>query len=415
MNRFAVFVLGLCVALTAFDALASISTPNVQLELTINDPHPAQFQSFGIALNKFDDNLLVGSYGGSVYKVDPSTGNVLIQLQEPETSPSYGEAVSQFGNLVAVGAHQHLVGPHVSVGSVFLHDGTTGSHIRTLRNPTPATFTYFGSSLASVANKLFVGSEALSSSWPGKVYIYGQSSATPIGALVNPQANVPTTYGFGTRLLEHAGDLFVSAPGARTGAIRSGAVYRYDGVSNLLELTIPDPSPQHDAFFGNAISTRANHILVGAPGRNVAGVTSAGGASLFDATTGTLLQSFVCPLPQEYGLFGASVALIGRYAVIGMPFYSPTLGQYPSFTGAAFMFDVVTGDLVAQIDNPTPGQNEYFPEGSTNMLEIGGKLAIGHGSNQFRVGAVYMYSVPEPSSWLMMTAGLAAAALRRIC
>jgi hypothetical protein len=413
MNCFANLVIGLCLALAALKAHASISPPNVQLELTINDPHPAQLQSFGIAINTFDDKLLVGSYGGSVYKIDPVTGNNLLRLQEPETSPSYGEAVSQFGNLIAVGAPQHFVGPHFSVGSVFLHDGTTGSHIRTLRNPNPGTFTYFGSSLASVANKLFVGSEALSTNLHGLIYIYGPSSTTPIGSLVNPQASITSTYGFGTRLLEHQGDLFVSAPGARSGAIRSGVVYRYDGVSNLLELTIPDPTPQHDAFFGNAISTRANHILVGAPGRNIAGVTSAGGASLFDATTGELLQTFVNPVPQEYGLFGSSVALIGRYAVIGMPYYSPTPGQHPSFTGTAFVFDVGTGDLVAQINNPTPGQNEYFPEGTVNMLEIGGKLAIGHGSNQFRVGAVYLYSVPEPSSWLLMLTAVAALAGKR--
>jgi hypothetical protein len=183
-------------------------------------------------------------------------------------------------------------------------------------------------------------------------------------------------------------------------------VYRYDGDTLALELAIASPVLQSGANFGRSLSANATQLLVGAPGRNIGGTMNAGGAYLFDADTGALQHTFLNPEPHEFASFGESVALVGSYAVIGTPSYSPS-GRPPGFVGAAFVFDVNSGALVAKIVNPSPRPNELFTSGDgTSLTAIGGRLAAGHAFNNGNVGAIYLFSVPEPASLSLLFAAV---------
>jgi hypothetical protein len=385
---------------------ASAAAPSpVELRVTINDPHPAEQRDFGWSLDTFNDDLLVGNYGGSVYVIDPRTGIESLRLQSPESFGSFGRAVTQFGNLIAVGAPELQVGPHVSVGSSYLFDGTTGAHVRTLRNPNPAVFGWFGFSMEQASGRLFVSSESASTNTSGRVYVYGSSSSTPTGSLVNPQASNANAWGFGFALKEHEGDLFVSALGAYSAGQETGAIYRYDGSTLARELTIANPNPQFGSQFGRSLYTNGTVLLTGAPGLNVGGELQAGGAYLFDADTGELLQTFLNPEPQYIASFGESVAIVRNFAIIGAPFYSPVAGRPPGFVGAAYVFDLNTGEFVTRIDNPSPEQNDWFTMGDgTTLTAIRGQLAIGHGLEQ----QIHLFSVPEPSGLGLILVAIAA-------
>src|SRR3954463_9059665 len=110
----------------------------VQLVRTINDPHPEEQRNFGWSVDTFNNNLLVGTYGGSVYVLNPSTGAEILRLRSPESFGSFGRSITQFGSMIAVGAPELDISPNVRVGSAYIFDGTTGAPIRTLRNPNPS-------------------------------------------------------------------------------------------------------------------------------------------------------------------------------------------------------------------------------------------------------------------------------------
>jgi hypothetical protein len=387
-------------------AVASAAVPSrFDLRLTINDPHPEEQRDFGWSLDTFNDDLLVGSYGGSVYVIDPHTGIESLRLQSPEAFGSFGRAVTQFGDMIVVGANEYDLAPHVRVGSAYVFDGATGAHLRTLRNPSPTHFGWFGYSMEEATDKLFISSRTTSGGETGVVYVYGPSSSTPIGSLLNPQAANPNAWGFGFALKEHHGDLFVSALGAQTASQATGAIYRYDGATLARELTIVNPNPQLESQFGSSLYADGSVLLAGAPGLNVAGKSQAGGAFLFDADTGALLQTFLNPEPQNTASFGASVAIVRNFAVIGAPYYSPRPGQHPGFVGAAYVFELSTGAFVMRIDNPSPEQNDWFTSGDgTTLTSIHGQLAIGHGFEQ----QVHLFTVPEPTAFgLVLVAGTA--------
>jgi hypothetical protein len=375
-------------------SVASAASPSpVELRLTINDPHPEENRDFGWSLDTFNDDLLVGSYGGSVYVIDPRTGVESLRLQSPEAFGSFGRSVTQYGDKIVVGANELDLGPHVRVGSAYVFDGATGAHLRTLRNPSPTHFGWFGFSMEAAAGKLFISSRSASSGDIGLVYVYGPNSSTPSGTLVNPQAANPNAYGFGFAMEEHDGDLFVSALGAETAGQDTGAIYRYDGTTLARELTIVGPTPQSELQFGWSLSTNGSVLLAGAPGQKMGGLTQAGAAYLFDADTGELLHTFLNPEPQDNASFGEAVAIVRNFAVIGAPYYSPRPGRPPGSVGAAYVFDLNTGAFVMRLDNPTPEQNDWFTTGDgTTLMAIGGQLAVGHGFEQ----QVHLFTVPEP-------------------
>jgi hypothetical protein len=391
----------LLISMPAVAMLAADPAP-VQLLRTINDPHPEEQRNFGWTLDTFNNNLLVGSYGGSVYVFNPNTGAEILRLQSPEPFGSFGRSVTQFGSMIVVGANELDIAPHVRVGSAYVFDGLTGAHLRTFRNPNPDHFGWFGFSMESTAGKLFVSADSASTGEPGRVYVYGPDSTSPIGSLANPQAASSTAWGFGFNMEDHHGDLFVSALGANFGSQQVGAVYRFDGNSLALELTIPNPQPQSGANFGRSLDSNSTHLLVGAPGHNISGTAGAGAAYLFNAETGSLLRTFLNPEPQQYANFGDSVALLGNYAIFGAPGNSPIPGRIPLSVGAAYVFDIITGSFVAKIASPSPGQNEWFTTGDGNTLTaIGGFLAAGHAFNGENTGTVYLFSVPEPSAFCL--------------
>lgn len=398
MNRPGLKVLCLLLVIH-FEAISDVGAATaaaaIQLQQTIDNPHPQQSRYFGWSLDTFNDDLLVGSYGGSVYVIDPLTGIESLRLESPEGFGSFGRSVTQFGDEIVVGANEFDIAPHVRVGSAYVFDGTTGAHLRTLRNPNPSHFGWFGFSMEEAAGKLFISSESASSGESGNVYVYDASSTTPIGTLVNPQAANSNAWGFGFALKENKGDLFVSAPGAQTAGQATGAIYRYDAATLARELTILNPNPQADATFGRSIFSSGSLLLAGAPGQNVGGVYQAGGAYLFDADTGALLQTFLNPAPNEFASFGESVAIVRNFAVIGAPLYWPNPGHHPGYVGAAFVFELSTGKFVTRIDSPTFGQNDWFGGADgTAITSIRGQLAIGHGYGE----RVYLFSVPEPTS-----------------
>ena len=133
-------------------------------------------------------------------------------------------------------------------------------------------------------------------------------------------------------------------------------------------------------------------MLVGV-GPEDSGVTDSGAAYLFDATTGGLLHTFLNPTPDSGDHFGNSVTISGDKVLIGAP--EDDSGARNS--GAAYLFETATGNLLHTFLNPTPAKNDKFGDSvaiSGDKVLIG---ALGDDAGAKDSGAAYLFS-PVPTS-----------------
>src|SRR5437773_1840797 len=135
-------------------------------------------------------------------------------------------------------------------------------------------------------------------------------------------------------------------------------------------LTLLDPTPADDDFFGSAVTFAGGQLLVGARFDDTAaddagaaylldpvtGALGAGAAYLFDAATGVLAHTLPSPTPQDYDLFGNAVAAAGGIVVVGAPFDDTTKPN----AGSAYVFDAATGALRHTLQAPHPREGDLF-------------------------------------------------------
>jgi photosystem II stability/assembly factor-like uncharacterized protein len=146
-------------------------------------------------------------------------------------------------------------------------------------------------------------------------------------------------------------------------------------VSNWNALTITNPTPAANDYFGNAVAAvGSDRVLIGAQSDDT-GASDAGAAYLFSAT-GTLLTTFTNPTPAVGDNFGSSVAGVGSDRVL---IGAPDDGTGAPDTGAAYLFST-NGTLLTTFTNPTPAVADRF-----------GWSVAGVGSDRVLIGA-YHYS-----------------------
>jgi hypothetical protein len=98
-------------------------------------------------------------------------------------------------------------------------------------------------------------------------------------------------------------------------------------------------------------------VVVGAAQETVSGLADAGNAYTFNATTGALVATLANPGPQSGGQFGASVAISGAIAVVGTEFYTVSGVTY---AGRAYVFNATSGSLLATLDSPKLEKDGHF-------------------------------------------------------
>src|SRR5262249_44921930 len=108
-----------------------------------------------------------------------------------------------------------------------------------------------------------------------------------------------------------------------TGANDSGQVYVFNASSGALLTTLNNPSPGTDDYFGYSVAVSGNTVVVGAY-QDDTGATDSGQAYVFNAVTGALVATLNNPSPATGDFFGYSVAISGNLVVIGA--YSDNTG-----------------------------------------------------------------------------------------
>lgn len=105
-----------------------------------------------------------------------------------------------------------------------------------------------------------------------------------------------------------------------TGISNAGRAYVFNADTGVLVATLNNPTPHISDFFGYSLAIDGNTVVVGAyqdESDGEAGVSAAGRAYVFNATTGALVSTLNNSSPHATDNFGYSVAIDGNVAVVG--------------------------------------------------------------------------------------------------
>ncbi|MCI0694203.1 PKD domain-containing protein [candidate division KSB1 bacterium] len=176
------------------------------------DPFPSNSDQFGSAVAGLGNNVLVGAlFGdtpgtedniGAAYLYDGTAGGLpqifLNPGPPPSASEQFGFSVAAFGSniLIVVGAPFDNQGA-TAAGAAYLFDGSTGSLLQTIFNPTPGIGDQFGFAVAAAGNNLIIGAPAdddAGASDAGSAYLYSPGNQPPVadaGADQNVECTSP--------------------------------------------------------------------------------------------------------------------------------------------------------------------------------------------------------------------------------
>ncbi|WP_197525603.1 hypothetical protein [Pseudobythopirellula maris] len=119
-----------------------------------------------------------------------------------------------------------------------------------------------------------------------------------------------------------------------------------------------------------------------------------GKAYVVDATTGELLRELTSESDPPTSQYAHSVAISEGRVLVGDPTYSGSL----SSAGAAYLFDLDSGEQIVRLDLEDPAVGESLG----GAVDLDGTAAVigasRHGTPHVGSGAVYFYDIESPNS-----------------
>jgi hypothetical protein len=345
--------------------------------------------AFGDAMTLSGDDLVVsasnafarvgfGPGPGEAYRIDIRNGQRLATYHNP--SPVDGEcfgcAVAAAGDFAYISTPRDSLGvPSKQYGVVHQFDRETGALIRAIQNPQPVNGEYFGHKIAAFDDKL-----AVAAPYPGRVYIFDAANGSLLKTLTRPGGDQDQAE-FGDQMLATGDYIAVAAPSDNLSAFGAGAVYLFDSASGDYLRTLQAPTPMLASYFGASLAASDDSLFVG--------MLFGGSIRQYDLKTGDLIRTFVRPPGDQQSEFGTVFAANNGYlASVG-----------GSFTPYAQIFDIETGDLVAQFNDP------FATTGGTGF---GGGTVIAAGDDFLFVSESHRYlsQVEGPNALPRVTLGV---------
>jgi hypothetical protein len=166
-------------------------------------------------------------------------------------------------------------------------------------------------------------------------------------------------------------------------------------VGDLLHTLTP---PGSAGGFGYSFAASSQYLVVGSYSDTVGGVSAAGAVDLYNPTTGAFIRTIPNPTPESNDEFGYSIAVAGDTVLVGAPIDN-TDGTH---TGAAYLFQASTGNLIATLHNPTPDPTTYEWYGCAVGLTSNGVALVGaylEDSVNLYQGAVYTFNASTGATY----------------
>ncbi len=296
---------------------------NGTLLRTIRNPYPLGNDNFGSALALSGNTLFIGAFrddhfasdSGAVFQFDASTEPPIRTRTFPGPTEAAPAAGDLFGHTLALqGDKLAISAPQYNRGIggyVKIYNLASGD-VRTIANPDRNPNDIFGYALAWVGDKL--ARHAANSIGSGKVYLFNPDTGILLATFINPSPNAGDA--FGGRLAAAGNDLVVSAFADDTDGLDNGLVYVFNTSTGEYRVIHNTTAAGVGGYFGVELLTHGSHILAGSL-RDDRGAADSGAAFLFEATTGELLQTYVNPYPAYDDEFGGGLAFVGNRVAIG--------------------------------------------------------------------------------------------------
>jgi Ca2+-binding RTX toxin-like protein len=331
---------------------------NGHLLHTLDNPAPQESAFFGGAVAGTGDvngdgtpDLLVAAPRqtvdgnvdqGQAFVFSGADGRLLHTLDDPtpQSGAEFGYAVAGVGDVngdgladLLVTALSQNVDANAGQGQAFVFSGADGTHLYTLDNPTPQSYSGFGRAAAEAGDVNGDGTPDLliAAFWQtvsgyefqGQAFVFSGKDGSLLLTLDDPTLNAGAQFGSavaGVGDVDGDGkpDLLVGAPGQKVGKLFGlGQAFVFSGADGRLvhTLDLGDPLSQPYTGFGSAVAGAgdvngdgAPDVLVAAPGQDVAGNENQGQAFLF-VSGGTKPECFGVPAtivgtPGKDGLRG---------------------------------------------------------------------------------------------------------------
>jgi hypothetical protein len=300
----------------------------------------------------------------------------------PQVNGTFGFATAVANGYVAVGAIGETDGGYRQAGNVYVYSATTGHEVAQISSPSPKLDGFFGYALAMSGTTLVVGAPNETASGPylnaGNTYLYTVSGGTVSYKCTltdpAPLAGTPSSIGsgFGYSVAISGTDVLVSAPGVTIdGLSQAGTAYIFSATSCDLISTLSTLNPVVYGVFGWSVAIRGTTAYVGAPeegsGGHVYMVLDATSAPA-DRTTYVLASPNAQP---GWGYFGYSVAASGNYLVISAARENVSGVQV---AGNVYLYNSSTGVLTMQLTNPSP---QFYGEFGFQVAVSGMDVVVG--------------------------------------
>ena len=280
---------------------------------------------------------------------------------------SFGLSLALSGNLAVVGAPDDD-DQGTSAGSAHVFDLGSGQELFQLVAADGAAFDRFGLAVATDGAHVVVGAPGDGDSGPssGSAYVFDAGTGQELVKLL--PADGVTADSFGWSVAVDAGVVAVGAIGDDPLGASSGSAYLFDAATGQeLAKLVPSDGADNE-FFGAAVTFGDSVVAVGSVlARNASGL-AAGAVYLFDIGTGQELAKLVAGDGQAFAAFGSSLGISADTLVVGAQSDSGTLPQ----AGAAYLFDVQSGQEIAKLTPRDPGSLDYFGA----SVAISGSLAL---------------------------------------
>ncbi len=386
--------------------------------LELHNPNPGG-ENFGVSVAVSGQRIVVGAApdgaGGDscrayVYDLgssSPETPAVILADPSPATNDHFGLAIDISGPLVAVGAPQTDGGAQ-NEGACYVYDVSgpdPGQPVAVIPNPAPALNDNFGSAVAVEGQRLAAGTSLDDNGGTdaGRIHVFDLASGTPAVPVLAIENPTPATNDFFARSVALSGDLVAAgAPGDNTTASDSGIAYVFDLASQspaAPALELHPASPASNEEFGTAVALQGTVIAVGTQ-HDDKGDTNAGSLHVYDLASGSPQVPVLVidnPVPGQNDYFGATAALSGNL-VISSAYQDDVSGA--SNSGTVYVFNRGSPEPsqpFLTIPNPAPQPGDSFG----NALAVSGSLlvvgAFENDAGAADAGSAYVYDLSSPT------------------
>ncbi len=343
--------------------------------------------------------LLILATGSFAQPSHAASGDQIAKL-----TPDDAAAFDFFGSSVGISGHTAVVGNQKDQfvgafsGAAYLFDVSTGVQLRKLT--TDDSFDQFARAVGISGNTVIVGAPADDEAGDAAGAAYLFDAVTGNQLVKFTPANEFDLFGI---------SVAISQTIAVVGSARNSNSDDNSGAVYLLDVTTRDQVGKFTTDtildgFGGSVGISGNTVIVGASDDDEMGNDS-GAAYLFDAVTGNQLAKLTADDAAPGDHFGESVAISGNTAIVGAV-TSPLETQ--NQRGAAYLFDVTTGTQLAKLFADDHVSGDRF--GANVALD--GHIAIVAASHDTEAGefsgAVYLFDTSTGNQMAKLTADNAA-------